>query len=185
MWKKTQRCAFYVAMKPLIALEDRRERKLLTAAIKAHCGNLDLRCAPELANDSRLLFDCIVDAVQLVKEIDERKFNWIWNGMSRFYVSRELPAQFWVLHETCVLNASKLAAKTRSDIAATIIHEATHAKLSRAGIFIWPDIRLRIERICVREEIRFFRRLGGAGWRGIEPRLEWYAQLLQRLADKS
>jgi hypothetical protein len=44
-------------------------------------------------------------------------------------------------------------------LALTIVHEATHARLWRAGFRYTPDIRARIEHICVRAELDFARQL--------------------------
>lgn len=44
-------------------------------------------------------------------------------------------------------------------LALTIVHEATHARLWRAGFRYTPDIRERIEHICVRAELDFAQRL--------------------------
>lgn len=48
---------------------------------------------------------------------------------------------------------------TPADVAATIIHEATHARLLRAGIDFEEERRARVERACFRAEIRFAKRL--------------------------
>lgn len=44
---------------------------------------------------------------------------------------------------------------TASHVAATIIHEATHARLRRAGFGYEPELRRRIENVCFRAEVRF------------------------------
>ena len=182
MWKWIRRCVFYVVTTPFFSISRRGDPRLLSSAVKARCGNLDLRCAPELAQESPGLFEKIVEAIGLVQEFDERQFGWIWNEMPKFYVSRDLPTQYWSLQETCVLNALKVASGTKADIALSIIHEATHARLCRSGVYAWPDIRERIEAVCVRREIRFLRRLDNAGWR-VEARLDYSNTLLKRLGD--
>lgn len=175
------RFGYCVVAAPLFEVSRRSDAKSLARAHRARCGNLDLRCDRELAGASRALFERIVDALDLIQEVDERRFNWIWERMPRFYVAKDLPAQYWSLHHTCVLDAAKLGSRNRADTAATIVHEATHARFFAAGLKSWPDIRLRMERICVGEEMRFFRRLQRAGWRGVEARLDWYERLLERL----
>jgi hypothetical protein len=182
--KRLRRCVFYTVTTPFFAFSRRHDRKLLATATTSRCGNLDLRCAPELGLQSATLFDRIVEAVDLVQEVDTRRFQWIWSGMSRFYVSSELLAQYWSHESTCILNASRVLSGGRADIAATIVHEATHARLCRAGVFGWPDIRQRLELICVREEIRFFRRLGDAGW-NVDARLDWYEKLMDKLGERN
>jgi hypothetical protein len=47
-------------------------------------------------------------------------------------------------------------------LALTIVHEATHARLWRAGFRYTPDIRERIEHICVRAELDLAERLPDA-----------------------
>lgn len=44
----------------------------------------------------------------------------------------------------------------------TLVHEATHARLHRAGVRYTHDLRERIEAICLKAEIDFGRRLPGA-----------------------
>ena len=48
---------------------------------------------------------------------------------------------------------------TLGDIASTIVHEATHARLERMGIAYKPDRRLRIEQACYRRQLAFVRNL--------------------------
>ncbi len=44
---------------------------------------------------------------------------------------------------------------TPSHLATTIVHEATHARLFAVGIGYPPNLRPRIERLCMREELAF------------------------------
>ena len=46
-----------------------------------------------------------------------------------------------------------------ADIASTIVHEFTHARIDAAGIRYGPATRIRIERACVRQQIAFTTRL--------------------------
>src|SRR5882672_12744248 len=48
---------------------------------------------------------------------------------------------------------------TPAHVAATIIHEATHARLMTAGVGYEPERRAKVERICFKAEIAFASRL--------------------------
>ena len=61
----------------------------------------------------------------------------------------------------CVIDRNYLLRNDVStcEIAQTIVHEATHARLCKLKIKYTEDIRDRIERICVKSEIAFAKRL--------------------------
>jgi hypothetical protein len=54
----------------------------------------------------------------------------------------------------------------------TLVHEAAHARIVRAGIPWWPDLFERIETRCVKEELAFCRRLQAAEWQ-VDARIAW------------
>ena len=63
--------------------------------------------------------------------------------------------------KACVLDERHVAdpATTVEQIASTIVHETTHARLDRYGIEYREEQRMRIETICFRRELAFSRRL--------------------------
>ena len=65
---------------------------------------------------------------------------------------------------TCIVDADFVAAPdtTSADIAQGLVHEATHARLQRAGVAYREELRPRIERICRNAETRFLHRLPNA-----------------------
>jgi hypothetical protein len=65
-------------------------------------------------------------------------------------------------------------ATTVEQIAASIVHEATHARLARCGIGYDEPIRHRVELICVRSEMAFATRIpdGNSVWDEAERSLE-------------
>lgn len=69
-----------------------------------------------------------------------------WVRALRFIRLRES----WVMHPST----------TPAHIASVLVHEATHAYLERLGITYQEDRRARIERVCVRSELVFLRRIG-------------------------
>jgi hypothetical protein len=63
--------------------------------------------------------------------------------------------------QTCILDRNYLLRSDVSvcEIAQMIVHEATHARLCKLKIKYTEDIRDRVERICVKSEIAFAKRL--------------------------
>ena len=64
-----------------------------------------------------------------------------------------------VLEETYVC----LEATSARDIASTLVHESTHARLDAKGFAYSPELRHRIERVCFRRELAFACRLSEPG----------------------
>jgi hypothetical protein len=64
-----------------------------------------------------------------------------------------------VLEETQVHNESTSA----RDIASTLVHESTHARLDAKGFAYSPERRERIEKVCFRRQLAFARRLSEPG----------------------
>lgn len=60
----------------------------------------------------------------------------------------------------CAVEADYIAGRPLEVIASYLIHEATHAKLFSLGFGYDAAIRPRIERACLRSELRFALRLG-------------------------
>jgi len=54
---------------------------------------------------------------------------------------------------TVLLAASVVERGDAALIAGTLVHEATHVRLEQSGIEPWPDLRERIERRCLLEQI--------------------------------
>lgn len=57
--------------------------------------------------------------------------------------------------DACALDPHHVKHQPIQATALILVHEATHARISRLGIRYDPDVRARIERICVNEEIAF------------------------------
>ena len=60
-----------------------------------------------------------------------------------------------------LLTQSLVLKGTAAEVAMTIVHEATHARIVDRGIHYFPANRARIEAACVRQEAAFARRLPG------------------------
>ena len=80
--------------------------------------------------------------------------------------------------KACMLDERYVANSATSieEIASTIVHEATHAKLDRRGFGYQEELRARIEAICFRRELAFAVRLPDSAQlqKDIGYRLTWY-----------
>jgi len=86
----------------------------------------------------------------------------------------------------CVLDASFLASASTPDIAAMVLHEATHARILWWGIGYGQHARRRVETLCVKVELELLSRLPNCD-AIIQSRTAWLArgwwddkELLQR-----
>ena len=83
-------------------------------------------------------------------------FVWVTAG-SRGEWHRE--TRLVVLEETYVHHERTSA----RDIASTLVHESTHARLEAKGFAYSPELRERIEKVCFRRQLAFARRLSEPG----------------------
>lgn len=60
---------------------------------------------------------------------------------------------------SCVFNARNFDDHYDVAIASMLVHEATHARLWRAGVRYEEPLRYRVERACYRQQLNFVRRL--------------------------
>lgn len=70
--------------------------------------------------------------------------------------------EYWPFADGFILNAAFVEDSDAEFIALTIIHEATHARLWRAGFRYNQACRERIENLCVQAEVSFAERLPDA-----------------------
>ena len=105
----------------------------------------------------------VAAAVELIRRYDPAGFRRVQRGVRRILVSW-LPGT-WGEYQSeidlCVLHDEHVVAPETSiaAIASTVVHEATHARLIRAGVPYDENLRPRVERICFRAERAFGRRL--------------------------
>ena len=108
---------------------------------------------------SPLAFEKLAAGIALVKTIDPRRYARLENDVARFvlvaaggeFYDLDIHAQFFDL--------GGLGRRSIEDIALTIVHEATHARLQGIGIHYTPASAPRIEACCVAQEIAFAQRL--------------------------
>jgi hypothetical protein len=109
-----------------------------------------------------------LDYARIIRELERIWVTLSFYGLGQF--NRSLKA--------CILDERYVAdsATTVERLAATIVHEATHARLERYGIEYKQEFRTRIEAICFRRELAFAARLSNSAelQQEIAQCLEWY-----------
>jgi hypothetical protein len=110
-----------------------------------------------------LLLQRVEWALDLIKSHDRVRYDRLIQDIERVWV-RLVPHGLGSFNEpinTCELDTRFVRAETSTpeQIAAVIVHEATHARLLRSGIDYSQDLRARVEAICLRREIAFATRL--------------------------
>ena len=90
--------------------------------------------------------------------------------------------------KACILDERYVAdpATTVEQIASTIVHEATHARLERYGIEYEEQRRVKIEAVCCRRELAFAARLPDSAelLQDIARCLEWYQANPEQFSDE-
>jgi hypothetical protein len=105
----------------------------------------------------------VEEALRLIKTYDRIRYDRLMSDLDRVWV-QDVPGALGNFEQSlraCVLDRRYVLAETSAPevIAATIVHEATHARLHRRGIDYEEELRPRIERACLRRELAFAARL--------------------------
>jgi hypothetical protein len=113
--------------------------------------------------NQEIALERVVAAVELIRRYDPAAFRRMQSGLKRILVSW-LPGTWGEYQQEldlCVLSEERVCARETSvaAIASTMVHEATHARLARAGVPYDETMRPRIERVCFRAQRAFGRRL--------------------------
>lgn len=113
------------------------------------------------------------EALSLIREKDPRRFARMQRDLRHIVVKPTQGAFYWILSNTCVLESPEILARSPAILALTVIHEATHARLTNAGIYPSAATVQRIEERCIAEERSFTILLRQAGYSGTERLLAW------------
>lgn len=118
---------------------------------------------PTQKQSSDCTFLKIDQALKLISDFDPRRYSQIQRDVKKIWVFTVQPycAEWLDELQTCVIDREYIcrADVSPAEVASTIVHEATHARLNRAKIKYSQDIRVRVERICFRSEVAFSKRL--------------------------
>lgn len=172
---RLQRCVGWFLSRPAALRSRKRQKSTLESAIRATVGNLTFRCDRDLGDDAEVLLANVVNALNLIFEVDPRRFHWIWSRKPDILVMKTEMPRYWSQFGTYLLPYEEVMANNRAEVAASIIHEAVHARMHSAGLEWWPDLRNRMEARCYAEELLFFTKLQRAGWNATR-RIAWTAK---------
>jgi hypothetical protein len=125
---------------------------------------VDLNRPPEKIPHFR---DILLSSLSLLKETDRNRFNRVSKYLCwivRTTLSTRGRAEYHHSTRTCQIDFIPPSAEYDSEwligwYACTLIHEATHGKIQSLSIAYTPKLRVRIERLCVKEEQCFLLRL--------------------------
>lgn len=112
------------------------------------------------------------EALELLKTCDPYRYKRVLAQFDKI-LAHAMPARgrFVPALRRCVLDDTFVATGRIDEIAATIVHEATHGELLRRGVGYNQAIRGRVEAICVRQELAFAARISQPS--AIKERCEW------------
>ena len=108
------------------------------------------------------LFERVAQALHLIREHDSRRYERLKMDLARIFVAEGSGAEYVPSIGACHVAINHVRRRSTPELAMTLVHEATHARLWRAGFRYQNHLRERIERLCVTEEIVFVRRLPGS-----------------------
>lgn len=128
-------------------------------------------------------------ALSLIRHHSPLDYARIARELERIWVKLNIRAlgQYRVSIKTCILDERYIVDPTVAveQIASTIVHEATHARIERYGIKYKEKLRARIEAACFRRELAFAARLPNSAelQHSIKRYLEWYQANPDELSD--
>ena len=136
---------------------------LLRASYKRTILSILVRTLVSGREERKTVFTKVEEALLLIKKFDPKRFNQIQRLVRCIFVFGD-PTARGKWHQdlqTCEIQEEyvRLPDTAISEIASTIVHEATHARLMRLGIDYQEPKRLRIERLCFKASQAFARRL--------------------------
>lgn len=114
-------------------------------------------------NDYPAAFSKIDQALGLISQFNPERYHQIKRDVKRIWISGLLTnyAEWMDELQMCVIDRNYLLRNDVSiaEIAQTIVHEGTHARLCRLKIKYTEEMRHRVERLCVESEMAFAKRL--------------------------
>lgn len=97
----------------------------------------------------------IREALRLIADVDAALLRRMERDVKRIMLVRAGGPEYWPFAQGFILTAGWVTSAPIEQVAFTIVHEATHARLWRSGFRYGRDKRRRLEEICIRAEARF------------------------------
>lgn len=119
-------------------------------------------CVAHSTDDGGDVFTKFGEALRLIATHAPRLSARMRRDVRRFLFADVSGGRYLAGLQTCLIGAGYARRVAPLDLAMMLVHEATHARLSRAGFRYVRTCRERIERICVAAEIAFAQRVPGS-----------------------
>src|SRR5947207_7000255 len=119
-------------------------------------------CVVESDLDANDVFGKVEDALRLLEKHGPRFHSRLRRDVKRLLFTDTSGGNYLPGLKTCRLAIDFARRVSSLELAMMIVHEATHARLSRRGFSYAVECRERIERICVGAEIAFAQRVPGS-----------------------
>jgi hypothetical protein len=111
--------------------------------------------------DEQQVFEILRSALELIQKHDPSRYKRIIREFDKVWVISlpGHPAYFVPAIRRCMIDDRYLLSSPIEFIASSLVHEATHGRLTRCGFGYSEDIRYRVERLCIRQERAFATRI--------------------------
>ena|SRR5437867_156669 len=122
-------------------------------------------CEVRVADSSEAagdVFTKVGAALHLIAKYSPRLSARLRGDLKRFLFADVSGGRYLVGLRTCLIGVGYARRVAPLELAMMMVHEATHARLSRSGFRYAGECRERIERICVAAEIAFAQRVPGS-----------------------
>jgi hypothetical protein len=100
-----------------------------------------------------------MSALEIIARHQPKRLDRIRRDLRYILIFKQPGATYWDDLRACALTTQSFTYKDAEDIALTIVHEATHARINSRGIPYDLAHRARVERLCVNEEVSLARYL--------------------------
>lgn len=96
------------------------------------------------------------------RDLDPRGFARARRTMPRIVIMSSRRSYYHIAGDICVVDLARALRASVWNLTTTLVHEATHAHLIHRGIPYTPELRDRIERFCVAQELALVQRMSDA-----------------------
>jgi len=137
-------------------------KMLLALSERRLIRGFDVRVFALAPRDCDLAFSKVDVSLSIIEKLDPLVFEDLKKRFEFIFVRRSGVSGYYQALRTCLLNAQYVMEAPHIFIALTLIHEYTHARLSDRGFAFHYDNDAeyaRFEKICIRAELRFVRRV--------------------------
>jgi hypothetical protein len=114
-----------------------------------------LGSSPDVVEARALALNTLRQALDLLKTRQPRRLARLERDVPRVILQQTSSSGYLATPNAILLAVTELEREDAALTAATLVHEATHARIELAGIAAWPRLRSRIEQRCLREQIDF------------------------------